>query len=196
MKNTTESFTPTTDHRSLGAPLGELWVQYAGDVRRLCCARAGRDLADEAVSRVSLLAYLHYLRDGRTPEHPRAWLLTIARNVCHDLHREQQRSAVETVDDQTLERLSGAQAFAMDHGNPERRLLRRERLLETRAAVENLPPRLREVLQLAVREYDSRASAAFLGVSRESVRKRIQLARGRLRRTMTGRGVTVSRARS
>lgn len=163
--------------------LDELWIAHAAEVRRVCRARAGADLADEAVSRVALRAHLYFLRDGGALEQPRAWLLAIARNVCSDLRREQERSAVESVDDETLERLSGVQAYAADYGNPERTLLRRERLRETRRAVAALPAHLRAPLLLA-RDHDSSAIGAALGLSATNVRKRLQVARRRVKRAL------------
>jgi DNA-directed RNA polymerase specialized sigma24 family protein len=67
--------------------LGEIWTLYAAEALRVCRGYVGRDQADDALGRVSVAAQSSFVRGAIDIGHPRAWLLTIARNVCYDIYR-------------------------------------------------------------------------------------------------------------
>ena len=165
--------------------LGTIWMDHAAAALRVCCAHVGRDAADDALGRVSLAAQSSIARAPRDIDNPRAWLLSITRNVCCDIHRERLRGNVDTVDGDALERAAGRRAFALDHGNPERQYLARERMLRMRSALDALPCELREPLCLiADGEADYGGLAAALGIKPAALRKRMQRARALLRRVL------------
>ena len=165
--------------------LGIIWTDHAAAALRLCRAHVGRDAADDALGRVSLAAQSSIARGPRDIDNPRAWLLTITRNVCCDIHRERSRGSVDAVDDAALERAAGRRALALDHGNPEREYLARERSRRLKSALETLPFDLREPLCLiADGEADYGALAGALGVTPAALRKRMQRARALLRRIL------------
>jgi RNA polymerase sigma-70 factor (ECF subfamily) len=162
--------------------LGIIWTEHAAAALRVCRAHVGPDAADDALGRVSLAAQSSIVRSPRDIDNPRAWLLSITRNVCCDIHRERLRGNVDTVDGDALERAAGRRAFALDHGNPERQYLARERMRRMKSALDTLPHELREPLCLiAEGEADYAALADALGVTPAALRKRMQRARALLR---------------
>lgn len=165
--------------------LGTIWTDHAAAALRVCRAHVGPDAADDALGRVSLAAQSSIARAPRDIDNPRAWLLTITRNVCCDIHRERSRGSVDAVDDDALERAAGKCALALDYGNPERQYLAREQMRRMRSALDALPHELREPLCLiADGEADYGALAGALGVTPATLRKRMQRARALLRRIL------------
>ena len=165
--------------------LGTIWTDHSGAALRVCRAHVGRDAADDALGRVSLAAQSSIARTPRDIDNPRAWLLSITRNVCCDIHRERLRGSVDTVDDNALERAAARRAFALDYGNPERQYLAREQMGRMKSALDALPFELREPLCLiADGEADYGALAAVLGIKPAALRKRMQRARALLRRVL------------
>ena len=165
--------------------LGTIWNDHAAAALRVCRAYVGPDAADDALGRVSLAAQSSIARTPRDIDNPRAWLLTITRNVCCDIHRERSRRSVDAVDDDALERAAGKCALALDYGNPERQYLVREQMRRMRSALDALPRELREPLCLiADGQADYGALAGALGVTPAALRKRMQRARALLRRIL------------
>lgn len=165
--------------------LGEIWTEHAAEALRVCRTYVGRDAADDALGRVSLAAQCSFTRCGTEVENPRAWLLTIARNVCFDIYRERGRAAVQCVDDDALELLACRQAMRLDYGNPERRYLVREEMGRMRYALQSLAPELRDSLRCIVEgESDYEALAGRIGITPEALRKRMQRARWLLRKRL------------
>jgi len=165
--------------------LEEIWRLHAGEALRVCRAYVGRDQADDALGRVSVAAQTRFVHGAIDVDHPRAWLLTIARHVCFDMYRERGRAAVECVSDETLERVAAHSALRLDHGNPERQYLARERMRRMRSALDALEPELRDSLRSIVEGesgYDALARA--LGITPAALRKRMQRARALLRRQL------------
>jgi len=167
--------------------LEEIWMEHARDAFRVCRAFVGRDLADDALGRVSLAAQSSVSRgNAETIENPRAWLLTIARHVCIDIHRERRRCTEECLPEETLERVAAHRALSSDYGNPERQFLAREQMRRAESALQLLPPELSESLRaLADGTSDYAALARTLGITAAALRKRIQRARSRLRRCLS-----------
>lgn len=162
--------------------VGEIWREHAAEALRVCRAYLGRDCADDALGRVSLAAQRSFTRNCQPVENPRAWLLAIARNVCFDVYRERGRAPVECLPDDTLDRLAGRVAVFLDHGNPERQYLLRERMRCTESALRSLAPELRESLRaIAEGESDYAGLAQSIGITPAALRKRMQRARAVLR---------------
>lgn len=165
--------------------LGIIWMDHAAAALRVCRAHVGPDAADDALGRVSLAAQSSIARTSRHIDNPRAWLLTIARHVCCDIHRERLRGNVDSVGDDALERVAGRRALALDYGNPERQYLAREQMRRMRSALGALPDELRKPLCLIANgEADYGALAGALGVTPAALRKRMQRARALLRRIL------------
>jgi len=107
---------------------------------------------------------------------PEAWFHQVARNLCIDLRRERHRRSetaedwkiitlVETKSDQSMFRIEA------------------ESESEIQQRIATLPPALRESFVLhIVLEIPARRVASQLGLSPANVRKRVQMARARLRR--------------
>lgn len=165
--------------------LGEIWTLHAAEALRVCRGYVGPDQADDALGRVSVAAQSSFVRGAIDVDHPRAWLLTIARNVCFDMYRERSRAAVECVSDETLERVAARSAVRLDYGNPERQYLASEQMRRMKQAIDALAPELRDSLRCIVEGksgYDTLARA--LGISPAALRKRMQRARALLRRRL------------
>lgn len=115
---------------------------------------------------------------------PAAWLQEIVRHACVDLHRERtRRGRLLLLVDEDLGELAAAPHAAA--GDPERTLLERETLARLERAVRALAPTLRAPLLLRVEEELSYAEmAALLLESEENLRKRVQLARQSVRRSV------------
>ena len=168
--------------------LGEIWSAHAAEALRVCRAYLGRDGADDALGRVSLAAQRSFVRGAQRLENPRAWLLAIARNVCLDVYRERGRAAVQCLPDDALHRVAGRVAMNLDHGNPERLYLLRERMRCMESALGTLAPELRDSLRaIAEGESGYDALAQSLGITQAALRKRMQRARSILRQRLLER---------
>ena len=80
------------------------------------------------------------------PDNPKRFLLTTARNLLIDLVRREQVVPMETFAD--LEMLE----LASDEPQPDRQVMQREQLRRLEAALEQLPARTREAIELAFSE--------------------------------------------
>jgi RNA polymerase sigma-70 factor (ECF subfamily) len=105
--------------------------------RKVWDGERARDLAQEVFSR----ALQHDAARGPAPEHPRAWLFTIASNLA----RDEARTVLRRKRHLTL--LSGAEGPA-GPAPPDAELERREQERAARRALEELGERDREVLLL------------------------------------------------
>jgi RNA polymerase sigma-70 factor (ECF subfamily) len=158
-----------------------LWELHQEVVYQGCLSWTGgrRDDADEAFGRVALHALQKYPHRFRDAQHARAWLLTLARNVCMDLHRQRNRRKEVSLEGAPHESRPLELPAAAD---PESNLLAREAGLRFRAAMAVLPPRLRRPAALHfVGEMRYRDIARQLGISEVAVRKQMQQARDLLR---------------
>jgi RNA polymerase sigma factor (sigma-70 family) len=130
--------------------------------------------AEDALSQVMLKALNRLPSSAGKIMHPEAWLHQVARNLCIDLRRERQRRS-ETAENWKLITLADATS--------DKSMLRIEAESEIQQRITALPPALRESFVLhIVREIPARRVASQLGLSPANVRKRVQLARARLRR--------------
>jgi RNA polymerase sigma-70 factor (ECF subfamily) len=157
-----------------------LWSRHQKSLRQLCLRLMDGHASDaeDALSQVMLKAL------GRLPScagkitHLEAWLHRLARNLCIDLRRERHRRT-EIGESWKLTKLVepiSNQSKLPDEG---------ELVIQQQIAA--LPVPLREPFMLhIVREIPVKEVASQLGLTPANVRKRVQLARARLRRDMAG----------
>lgn len=123
--------------------------------------------------------------DGR---YPRAWLLTIMRNVERNKHRRR-RPVLLVNPDQDLERLDEQRD---PENNPEQVVIAWRLDTEVEQVFRELPDRFREVMALIDIEGFSYAEAAeALGVPKGTVMSRLHRARKRIRKRLREVGVNV-----
>ena len=132
---------------------------YEPGLFRLCLMMLGREMdAEDAVSE-TMIRYIGKAPDFHDSGHERAWLYTVAANVCRDMLRRRRKTVSLDQVELTI--------YARE---PEDRPI-----LE---ALSRLPEEYRTVLYLHyVEGYKSHEIGAMLGVSSGTVRKRLQYAR-------------------
>ena len=134
--------------------------------------------AEDALSQVMLKVLDRLPTCAGTIIRPGAWLHRLARNLCIDLRRERQRR---------LEAAESWKITTLTDAGTEQPMLRVESESEIQQRIIALPPSLREPFILhVVREIPVKEVASQLGLSTANVRKRVQLARARLRRDLAG----------
>lgn len=102
------------------------------------------------------------------PASPRAFLFTTARHLMADRLRRARVVSIETMGDLDALRV------LVDEVSPERRLDARQVLHRLSAALDQLPPRCRQVVWLRrVEELSQKQVAARLGISEKTVEKQI-----------------------
>lgn len=109
-----------------------------------------------------------------------AWLTRVSYNLCMDLHRERARREVGVENLEDVEATDVGSEINTE--SPESTLVRREQSARLRRAIANLPNNLREpfILRfLAELEYEDIAER--LNLTPANVRKRVQLAREKLK---------------
>ena len=171
-----------------GISYEEAWSLSASKLRRKCLQwMSGEvDSAEEAFSRAGLLAFEKYPRQGEGVRDPGAWLSRLTYNICMDLHRELGRrrnwevSAPETVDSARV------QICGRDVTNPERLYLLGEQQVFIEHSVRSLPVKLREVMMPLFFEGCTYSEIAErLAITEMALRKRVQEARCRIRRSLS-----------
>lgn len=144
--------------------------------------RGDRDEAEDVLARVALRAVEDIAAREEEISCVAAWLTRMARNTAVDLHRERASRA------RTLARYgSVTDESELEVESVESEHLRAELRAGVRAAVEKLPPRLREATRRRFLEeaaYEEIAEGA--GISSDNARKRVQEARAILQGVLTG----------
>lgn len=159
------------------------WAEQREELLRFCRRALGRADGEDAFSRATLLM-LRASASTEDLQKPAAWLQEIVRHACVDLHRERTRRGrrLLLVDEDLDDLAKAARAAA---GDPERTFLERETLARLERAIRALPTTLRAPLLLRVEDDLSYAEmAARLAESEESLRKRVQIARQIVRRSV------------
>ncbi|MEG4811906.1 sigma-70 family RNA polymerase sigma factor [Microcoleus sp. F8-D3] len=160
----------------------KLWQDNQDYLYRCCRKWMGNPTdADDALSRAMLKAW-EKARDGTDDiKNFKAWLTKLTYNLCADIHRERNRSAVG-VDSLDTIALGNETELISQEETPVRAAIRGEVELFFRGAIDELPDRLRETFML---HFESGLSyqniAEQLGISYDNVRKRISQARAILR---------------
>jgi RNA polymerase sigma-70 factor (ECF subfamily) len=150
----------------------ELYERYSADVHRFALFLSGNgatadDVTAETFARA--LAGRDRIREGTV----KAYLLAIARNLCHDRRRSDSR--LVPLDDGTLSRSDGPPP-------PDVVVARRRELAATRAALQQLAEPERAALLMAAFEgLPHEQIAAALGCSVAAVKVRVHRARMKLR---------------
>lgn len=132
---------------------------YEPGLFRLCLMMLGREMdAEDAVSE-TMIRYIRKAPDFQDSGHERAWLYTVAANVCRDMLRKRRHTI-------PLDQAELAGYAQEPEDQP---------ILE---ALGRLPEKYRAVLYLRyVEGYKSHEIGAMLGVRPGTVRKRLQYAR-------------------
>ncbi|HEX4955829.1 MAG TPA: sigma-70 family RNA polymerase sigma factor [Thermoanaerobaculia bacterium] len=161
----------------------ELWQGHAADLFQHCLIWTGgrRAEAEEAFSRASLQIFVKYQSHRDRLRDPRAWMLRIARNTCVDVFRESKRRREELLEDEQEVGPTVLSHAGLGPCDPERQLLGKELRAFLHGSIEELPVRLRETVRSHLDLADSRRTADHLAISEVNLRKRLQLARDRLR---------------
>jgi RNA polymerase sigma-70 factor (ECF subfamily) len=147
---------------------------HVGMVYRYAMRLVGRaDLAED-IAQETLLRAWRRRRDLREPSAARVWLLRIATNVWNDWLRQKKFRPQAIVDDQPCPRPAATV-----------RTEQQEHVALALAAMDDLPPRQRQVLYLATCEELSHAEVAeVLGISLASVKSNLSLSRREMRRRL------------
>ena len=160
-----------------------MYRQHARAVWAVAYARhLDRDLALDAVQETFLRFWTQ--RDhGGAIDHPRAWLLRVARNLAED----QAKSAFRKQGTQPGEALGRVRSA--DAGPPER-LEQEELFAAVRETLGELPPADRDILTMRYAlDEDAPAIAEALGVPVTAVHMRLSRARQRLAEKLASHGV-------
>lgn len=116
--------------------IAHLYIEHLGEIRRflarrLACVDAAAELAQEVFVRYLVAA------PGRRIDNPRAFLFRIAGNLAVDRHRA--TVSVRHVD------IDDCVDLASDYPSPERFAIARQEVERLRRAIDELPPKCREV---------------------------------------------------
>jgi RNA polymerase sigma-70 factor (ECF subfamily) len=172
----------------LGKGFWQQWQQYQDYLHGCCIKWMGGNSTDaeDALSRAMLKAWEKVQKYGGEIANFKAWLTTLTRNLCVDIHRERSRGAnrVEDIEgyasfeEQGLVPSEDTPLCAMETG---------EKRIVIRRAIDNLPTRLRETFILHFyRELSYQEIAQQQEISYQNVCKRISQARGILREELRG----------
>jgi RNA polymerase sigma-70 factor (ECF subfamily) len=161
-----------------------LWLEHRLHLYSVCLRQMRGSKADalDAVSRSMLLAFRKLPAHATKIENLQAWLTRLTRNVCADIHREQQRLSIGgngvAIDEIVSEELSAADPSP----SPEEVALSNETRIRLQRAIDSLPPLLRSVAQMRfLHEASYEAIASTLSITEPTARKRVQQARTVLR---------------
>lgn len=164
------------------------WQQYQDYLYRCCVKWMGGNPidAEDALSRAMLKAWEKVQKYGGEIANFKAWLTTLTRNLCVDIHRERSRGAnrVEDIEVYASGEEQGVIAF---ENTPESVLENSERKMVIRRAIDNLPIRLRETFILHFyQELSYQEIAQKQDISYQNVCKRISQARKILQEELRG----------
>ena len=166
----------------------DIWQDHHAHLRRqsMRLMSGNRADAEDALSTAMLRASQKYAHYAESIINQRAWLTRLLHNACMDHYRGQARRnrLVGDQKDEASEIGHPAIAAEPEH-SPEDIALNREALRAVEAQVNNLPPNLRlPFLMRFAQEHSYTEIADPLELTNCAVRKRIQLARERLRQNL------------
>jgi RNA polymerase sigma-70 factor (ECF subfamily) len=159
---------------TVSEPLSDALEAHVGMVYRYAMRLVGRaDLAED-IAQETLLRAWRRRRDLREPSAARVWLLRIATNVWNDWLRQKKFRPAALVGEHACPRPAATE-----------RTEQQEHVALALAAIDELPPRQRQVLYLATcEELRHEEVADVLGISMESVKSNLSLARREMRRRL------------
>jgi len=160
-----------------------LILRHKAYIQRLVTRILGNEAeADDVVEEAFVRVY-RYRRRYNSRRKFATWLYTIALNLARNQFRNRARRPefipLEALNEEELELEHIALKW---NPSPDARLESEERLRELEAIIDDLPPQLRESLNLFALEEEHQAEIALeLGCSRKAVEQRVYHARQRLR---------------
>ncbi len=173
------------DTRDARVSAADLYARHAAHLFRFCLGQLrNRAEAEDAVQTTFLQAF-RALQRGTIPHVERAWLIAIAQNVCHTMHRSSARRRDAEVDADP-EEVAGASD--MDHPL-------REEISELERALARIPANQRRALVL--HEWHGlryREIAGVMGVSQTAVEMLAFRARRSLSQALSSGSARVSQA--
>lgn len=172
-----------------------IWQRYRRRLYDVCFRRMSGVHADaaDAVSRSMMVAHARLPGYASSIENVEAWLTRLTCNVCLDIHRERKRDTRGHVDFCAAPDTND-EPYVAESPTPEEELLQAEACRTIAAAIDALPPMLRDAAQLRfLQELDYDAVAERLQITESNARKRIQQARAMLCERL-GKSVTLRRA--
>ncbi|HEY9830733.1 MAG TPA: sigma-70 family RNA polymerase sigma factor [Stenomitos sp.] len=155
------------------------WQQHQDYLHRCCVKWMGGNLTDaeDALSRAMLKAWEKVQKYAGEIVNFKAWLTTLTRNLCVDIHRKRSRGANRVEDIEGYAR-SEEQGLVAVENTPESAVETGERRIVIRRAIDNLPTRLRETFILHFyQELSYPEIAEQQDISYQNVCKRISQAR-------------------
>jgi RNA polymerase sigma-70 factor (ECF subfamily) len=182
MLNSSSELIPSSCTQDIDSAFWKLWQQHQDYLYRCCSKWMGNPTdAEDALSRAMLKAW-EKVRDCTDDiKNFKAWLTKLTYNLCADIHRDRNRSAVGVDSVETIPIGSQTELISQEE-TPVRAAMQRELELFFRAAIDELPDRLRETFIL---HFESGLSypdiAEQLNICYDNVRKRISQARAILR---------------
>ncbi len=161
-----------------------LWESYRNYLYHRCLAWMGgnHDDAQEVMSLAALKAWEKLPNHALNITHLKGWLNRFTHNLCMDIHRQRQHSAigVDNVEDVPL---NNQEIVSADR--PESELLQKELHIYIRNCIDSLSSRLREPLILSYYQEMSHADIGKqLSISQDNVAKRLQEAKQILKRSL------------
>ena len=141
----------------------ELVKEYSNMLFRICMIMLGNEQDAQDVVQETFCRYIARSSDFHDSEHEKAWLIKVATNGCRDIHRHRIRHPSTSLEDITA-------YCEMPEQSEVLRLLVK------------LPDKLKTVIYLHYIEgYKTTEIADMLGISTDSVKKRLQRGREALR---------------
>lgn len=173
---------PSSCTQDIDSAFWKLWQDNQDYLYRCCRKWMGNPTdAEDVLSRAMLKAWEKLRECTDDIKNFKAWLTKLTYNLCADIHRERNRSAVGVDCLDTIALGSQTELISQEE-TPVRAAMRGEVELFFREAIDELPNRLRETFLL---DFESGLSypdiAEQLGISYDNVRKRISQARAILR---------------
>lgn len=164
-----------------------LWENYKDYLYHRCLRWMGGNTteAQDALSEIMVKAWEKLPKFAAKITNIKGWLTKFARNFCIDRHRENNSGAigVENLEEMAVREGNG---LVTEFDTPEQIVEKRELLEVIFSALEDLPENQRQVCVLRFeQELSHQEIAQRLAISNDSVRKRIQRARGILQKRLT-----------
>ncbi|MGH6871273.1 MAG: RNA polymerase sigma factor [Rhizomicrobium sp.] len=162
----------------------KVWLQHRGYLRAHALRFSSGNVADaeDALSEAMLKAAQTFCASAI--RNHRAWLVRLVHNACMDRHRSNRRQSRLAKDITDADAQSAPAVAIQPDRSPEELLAAMQLMGDLQRALGALPDFLAEPLLLYLDECSDAEIADRLSVTREVVRKRRQIARGLLRRSM------------